>query len=47
VNGGEALVDALLELGVDTGFTVPGESFLNVLAPRRTRSSPAGRRRCS
>lgn len=37
VNGGEALVDALIELGVDTGFTVPGESFLNVLEALRAR----------
>jgi acetolactate synthase-1/2/3 large subunit len=37
VKGGEALVDALLELGVDTGFTVPGESFLNVLEALRAR----------
>ena len=40
MNGGDALVGALLELGVDTGFTVPGESFLHVLeALRRSRSS--------
>lgn len=38
MNGGEALVDALIELGVDTGFTVPGESFLNVLEALRVRS---------
>jgi len=35
MNGGDALVDALLALGVDTGFTVPGESFLNVLEALR------------
>ena len=40
MNGGDVLVDALLELGVDTGFTVPGESFLHVLeALRRARNS--------
>jgi len=40
VNGGDALVDALLELGVDSGFTVPGESFLHVLeALRRARNA--------
>ena len=40
MNGGDALVGALLELGVDTGFTVPGESFLHVLeALRRSRNS--------
>jgi acetolactate synthase I/II/III large subunit len=40
VNGGRALVDALLALGVDTGFTVPGESFLTVLeALRQKRDS--------
>jgi acetolactate synthase-1/2/3 large subunit len=40
VNGGDALVDTLLALGVDTGFTVPGESFLTVLeALRRERDS--------
>jgi acetolactate synthase-1/2/3 large subunit len=37
VNGGDALVDALLALGVDTGFTVPGESFLNVLEALRVK----------
>lgn len=37
MNGGEALVDALLEHGVDTGFTVPGESFLKVLEALRSR----------
>lgn len=37
MNGGEALVDTLLEMGVDTGFTVPGESFLNVLEALRVR----------
>jgi acetolactate synthase-1/2/3 large subunit len=40
VNGGDALVDALLALGVDTGFTVPGESFLAVIeALRRERDA--------
>lgn len=40
MNGGDALVDALLALGVDTGFTVPGESFLTVLeALRRERDA--------
>jgi acetolactate synthase-1/2/3 large subunit len=37
MNGGEALVEALVALGVDTGFTVPGESFLNVLEALRVR----------
>lgn len=37
MNGGEALVESLLALGVDTGFTVPGESFLNVLEALRVR----------
>ena len=37
MNGGEALVDALLALGVDTGFTVPGESFLTVLEALRVK----------
>lgn len=37
MNGGEVLVDTLLALGVDTGFTVPGESFLNVLEALRVR----------
>ena len=37
MNGGDALVDALLALGVDTGFTVPGESFLNVLEALRVK----------
>lgn len=39
MNGGDALVDALLALGVDTGFTVPGESFLNVLEALRVNRS--------
>ena len=40
MNGGDALVDALLEHGVDTGFTVPGESFLHALeALRRARNA--------
>ena len=39
MNGGDALVDTLLALGVDTGFTVPGESFLTVVeALRRQRA---------
>ena len=37
MNGGEALVDALVALGVDTGFTVPGESFLTVLEALRVK----------
>lgn len=37
MNGGDALVDALIALGVDTGFTVPGESFLNVLEALRVK----------
>lgn len=37
MNGGEALVGALLAAGVDTGFTVPGESFLTVLEALRSR----------
>ncbi len=37
MNGGEALVETLVALGVDTGFTVPGESFLNVLEALRVR----------
>lgn len=40
MNGGDALVDTLLASGVDTGFTVPGESFLTVLeALRRKRDT--------
>jgi acetolactate synthase I/II/III large subunit len=35
VNGGEMLVETLLARGVDTGFTVPGESFLTVLEALR------------
>ena len=39
MNGGEALVATLLEHGVDTGFCVPGESYLTVLeALRQARS---------
>ena len=30
-NGGRMVVDSLIEEGVDTVFTVPGESFLPVL----------------
>ena len=37
MNGGDALVDTLLAFGVDTGFTVPGESFLNVLEALRVK----------
>ena len=37
MNGGDALVDTLLALGVDAGFTVPGESFLNVLEALRVK----------
>jgi acetolactate synthase-1/2/3 large subunit len=37
MNGGEALVETLVALGVDTGFTVPGESFLNILEALRVR----------
>ena len=37
MNGGEALVDTLLALGVDTGFTVPGESFLTVIEALRVK----------
>lgn len=29
--GGQIVVDALLQQGVDTAFTVPGESFLPIL----------------
>ena len=35
MNGGEALVATLLEHGVDTGFCVPGESYLTVLEALR------------
>jgi acetolactate synthase-1/2/3 large subunit len=39
VNGGDALVQALIAGGVDLAFTVPGESFLTVLeALRRHRT---------
>lgn len=37
VNGGHALVEALIAAGVDCGFTVPGESFLTVLEALRRR----------
>src|SRR3546814_4077679 len=32
MKGGEALVETLLAWGVDTAFSVPGESYLPVLA---------------
>ena len=35
MNGGERLVETLVEHGVDTAFTVPGESFLTVLEAMR------------
>lgn len=35
MNGGERLVEVLVEHGVDTAFTVPGESFLTVLEAMR------------
>ena len=35
MNGGEALVATLLEHGVETGFCVPGESYLTVLEALR------------
>ena len=35
MNGGEILVATLLEHGVDTGFCVPGESYLTVLEALR------------
>ena len=39
VTGGDVLVDTLIAHGVDTAFTVSGESFLAVLeALRRTRA---------
>ena len=39
VTGGDVLVDTLIAHGVDTAFTVSGESFLAVLeAVRRTRN---------
>ena len=31
MEAGAALVEALVDAGVDTAFTVPGESFLPVL----------------
>ena len=37
MNGGEAVVETLMAAGVDTGFTVPGESFLTVLEALRVR----------
>jgi acetolactate synthase-1/2/3 large subunit len=38
MNGGEALVDTLIANGVDTAFTVPGESFLTTLEAIRQRA---------
>lgn len=38
MNGGEALVKTLLNYGVDTGFCVPGESYLTVLEALRLSS---------
>jgi len=35
MKGGEALVETLIAHGVDTGFTVPGESFLPVIEALR------------
>lgn len=37
MNGGDAVAEALIALGVDTGFTVPGESFLSILEALRVR----------
>ena len=37
MNGGEALVETLIANGVDTAFTVPGESFLTTLEAIRVR----------
>ncbi len=37
MNGGDAVVDALIAQDVDVAFTVPGESFLNVLEALRRR----------
>ena len=40
MNGGDAVVETLIEHGVDTAFTVSGESFLPVLeALRRHRNT--------
>lgn len=40
MNGGDAVVETLIALGVDTSFTVSGESFLPVLeAMRRNRNA--------
>lgn len=36
-NGGQVVVDSLIAHGVDTAFTVPGESFLNVIEALRHR----------
>ena len=39
MNGGESLVETLIDHGVDTAFTVPGESFLTVLEAMRQRQN--------
>ncbi len=39
MNGGESLVETLIEHGVDTVFTVSGESFLTVLEAMRRRQN--------
>ena len=39
MNGGESLVETLIDHGVDTAFTVPGESFLTVLEALRQRQN--------
>ena len=39
MNGGESLVETLIEHGVDTAFTVWGESFLTVLEALRQRQN--------
>src|SRR5690606_41774686 len=35
MSGGDALVETLLAWGVDTAFSVPGESYLPILAGRQ------------
>jgi acetolactate synthase-1/2/3 large subunit len=37
MDAGTALVECLIDCGLDTGFTVPGESFLPVLEALRQR----------
>lgn len=37
VNGGQVVVESLIAHGVDVAFTVPGESFLNVIEALRLR----------